>query len=42
MLLINLLSHSTYSKIPLIRHARNRTGAGLSDITDSNTVSILT
>lgn len=40
--MINLLSQSIYSKIPLIRHAQDWKGAGLSDITDYNTVPILT
>jgi len=40
--MINLLSQSIYSKIPLIRHAQDWTGAGLSDITDYNTVPTLT
>ena len=40
--MINLLSQSTYSKILLIRYAQDRTGAGLSNITDYKTVPILT
>ena len=40
--MINLLSQSIYSRIPLVRHAQDWTGAGLSNITDYNTVPILT
>lgn len=37
----NLGAQTTYSKIPLILHAQDQTGAGLSDITDYNMVPIL-
>lgn len=40
--MINLLSQSIYSRSPLVRHAQDWTGAGLSNITDYNTVPILT
>ena len=40
--MINLPSESIYSRIPLVRHAQDWTGAGLPDITDYNTVPILT
>jgi hypothetical protein len=42
ILMINLLSQSIYSRIPLVRHAQDWTGAGWSNITDYNTVPILT